>query len=247
MFLMNNISRASYIPMKNNKSIISTTSNPIEKEYLYLRVLKKCKITDIDIQLDFITEEKGSCFVEKILQEICKEILSDESFVNEFIEKIDNQPLTLYDWTNNIPITTQKEVRKNILNNVKKKVTHYHIPVNTKRSTNLLKEKNHKYQIINSPLFTDYSFNKVVLIEEKNNFGQDADLELQDKYEMNFLKKYKLDVGEVNEKMILVNEETRKLLSDLILDNTIYNIVSEAVYGLCDLTEKQKLYFFKNK
>ena len=247
MFLMNNISRASYIPMKNNKSIISTTSNPIEKEYLYLRVLKKCKITDIDIRLEFITEEKGSCFVEKILQEICKEILSDESFVNEFIEKIDNQPLTLYDWTNNIPITTQKEVRKNILNNVKKKVTNYHVPVNTKRSTNLLKEKNHKYQIINSPLFTEYSFNKVVLIEEKNNFGQDADLELQDKYEMNFLKKYKLDVGEVNEKMILVNEETRKLLSDLILDNTIYNIVSEAVYGLCDLTEKQKLFFFKNK
>ena len=46
--------------------------------------------------------------------------------------------------------------------------------------------------------------------------------------------------------MILVNEDTRKLLSDLILDNTIYNIISEAVYGVCDLTEKQKMYFFKN-
>ena len=119
--------------------------------------------------------------------------------------------------------------------------------MNTKRSTNLLKEKNHKYQIINSPLFTEYSFNKVVLIEEKNNFGQDADLELQDKYEIDFLNKYNLNVSEVNEKIILVNEDTRKLLSDLILDNTIYNIISEAVYGLCDLTEKQKLFFFKNK
>ncbi len=62
-----------------------------------------------------------------------------------------------------------------------------------------------------------------------------------------FLNKYNLNHIEVNKKIILVNEDTRKLLSDLILDNTIYNIVSEAVYGVCDLTEKQKLFFFKNK
>ena len=59
------------------------------------------------------------------------------------------------------------------------------------------------------------------------------------------MNKYNLNVSEVNEKIILVNEDTRKLLSDLILDNTIYNIISEAVYGLCDLIAKQKLFFFK--
>ena len=46
MFLMNNISRASYLPIKNNKSIMSTISNPIEKEYLFLRIDKTYKIND---------------------------------------------------------------------------------------------------------------------------------------------------------------------------------------------------------
>ena len=119
--------------------------------------------------------------------------------------------------------------------------------MNAKRNTTLIKDRNQRYQIINSPIGTQYSFSKVVLIDEKNEFGEDGDLELQDKYEIDFLNKYNLNVSEVNEKIILVNEDTRKLLSDLILDNTIYNIISEAVYGLCDLTEKQKLFFFKNK
>ena len=118
--------------------------------------------------------------------------------------------------------------------------------MNSKKNTTLERDRNHRYQIVNFPTGTQYSFNKVVLIDEKNEFSDDFDLELQDKYEIDFLNKYNLSVSEVNEKMILVNEDTRKLLSDLILDNTIYNIISEAVYGVCDLTEKQKMYFFKN-
>ena len=120
--------------------------------------------------------------------------------------------------------------------------------MNAKRNTTLIRDRNQRFQIVNSPFGgTQYSFNKVVLIDEKNEFGEDSYLELKNKYEIDFLNKYNLNVSEVNEKIILVNEDTRKLLSDLILDNTIYNIVSEAVYGVCDLTEKQKLFFFKNK
>ena len=100
MFLMNNISKVSYTPIKNNKSIMST-SNPIEREYLYLRIIKRNKIIDIENKINFIEEENNCCFVEKMLKELAREILSNESFEKEFIDKIDNQPLTLYDWTNN--------------------------------------------------------------------------------------------------------------------------------------------------
>ena len=37
---MNNISSVSYLLIKNNKSVMSTISNPIEKEYLFLRIVK---------------------------------------------------------------------------------------------------------------------------------------------------------------------------------------------------------------
>ena len=42
------------------------------------------------------------------------------------------------------------------------------------------------------------------------------------------LNKYKLTIPELNEKIIAVNEDSRKLISNVIMENTIYNIVSEA-------------------
>ena len=80
--------------------------------------------------------------------------------------------------------------------------------------------------------------------EEKDLFGEEADMEIQDKYMHELMDKYKLTLKEMNEKLIVVNEETRKVLSDSIMENTIYNIISEAVYGETDLTEKPRIYFF---
>ena len=61
------------------------------------------------------------------------------------------------------------------------------------------------------------------------------------------LNKYKLTIPELNEKIIAVNEDSRKVISNVIMENTIYNIVSEAVYGETNLTEKPRIYFFKDK
>ena len=80
--------------------------------------------------------------------------------------------------------------------------------------------------------------------EETDLFGEEADMEIQDKYMHELMDKYKLTLKEMNEKLIVVNEETRKVLSDSIMENTIYNIISEAVYGETDLTEKPRIYFF---
>jgi hypothetical protein len=51
----------------------------------------------------------------------------------------------------------------------------------------------------------------------------------------------------MNEKIIILNEETKKVITDTIMENTIYNIICEAVYGEMDLTEKQRIYFFLDK
>ena len=63
----------------------------------------------------------------------------------------------------------------------------------------------------------------------------------------NLLNKYKLTIPELNEKIIAVNEDSRKLISNVIMENTIYNIVSEAVYGETNLTKKPRIYFFNDK
>jgi hypothetical protein len=79
---------------------------------------------------------------------------------------------------------------------------------------------------------------------EPDLYGENADLNIQEKYMKELLCKYKMTVPEVNEALALVNEESRKLLSNDIMEATIYNIISEAVYGETDLTEKTRIYFF---
>ena len=81
---------------------------------------------------------------------------------------------------------------------------------------------------------------------KKINFNAELENKLGQKYIMDLINKYKYSVREVNEKLIMVNEETKKLISDIVMENTIYNIICEAVYGEIDLTEKQRIYFFLN-
>ena len=45
----------------------------------------------------------------------------------------------------------------------------------------------------------------------------------------------------------MLNHETKKVIIDTAVENTIYNIVSDSANGLTDLTEKQRIYFFLDK
>ena len=51
----------------------------------------------------------------------------------------------------------------------------------------------------------------------------------------------------MNEKIIIANDESKKVIIDTVMENTIYNIICEAVYGEVDLSEKQRIYFFLDK
>ena len=83
-----------------------------------------------------------------------------------------------------------------------------------------------------------------IMEKEHDIFGDEEDLRIQEKYTRELLDKYKLTIPEVNESLALVNQESRKLISNDIMETTIYNIISEAVYGETDLTEKTRIYFF---
>ena len=71
---------------------------------------------------------------------------------------------------------------------------------------------------------------------------------MENKIEEKYLKeigdKYKYSINEMNEKIVILNHETKKAIIDIAMENTLFNIVSEAANGEYDLTEKQRIYFF---
>ena len=83
------------------------------------------------------------------------------------------------------------------------------------------------------------------LVEE--NFDQETDNKLEEKYIKEVADRFKYSIKEMNEKIIIANDETKKVIIDTIMENTIYNIICEAVYGETDLSEKQRIYFFLDK
>ena len=84
-------------------------------------------------------------------------------------------------------------------------------------------------------------------LPKNGDYNDVMDNEIEEKYIKDLLVKNKYSIKEVNEKIILINDETKKLISDTIMENTIFNIISETVYGEIDLTVKPRIYFFLGK
>ena len=215
----------------------------IEKQFIYLRLVKDYIFEDLEYP-QYQKEESNTCFIEKILQEQVKSILTDPKFEEEFLEKIDEQPLSLFAWTDDSEVSTQSDVRERYINNIKKEVSDSsdNLSIFTiKRNSNFGRN------VIRHPSSVTKNINKEDSRVEDINFNEEEDGELQDKYYNDLVHKYKLSINEVNEKLIVVNEDSRKVISDVIMENTIYNIISEAVYGETNLTEKPRIYFFNTK
>jgi hypothetical protein len=249
--------------------IPSTNINPninrIFKENLYLRIRKKCLIETVNANIE-LSPNDTTCFIEDILTELTKEILSDKNFTDKLANNIDNQPLDLFEWTSDIALPTQKEIREeynkqlneNALEIIKKEFS-FNAP--KKHHKTGIDKKNLRYSTVNNSITrnlkknnenNENNVNNNVNINDElkindDNFGEEDDLELQEKYTKDLIKKYKLTVPEVNEKIIVVNDDTRNIISDVIMENTVYNLINEAVYGETDLTEMPRIYFFANK
>lgn len=209
----------------------------LDKEKLHIRIRKKSKIKEVPGLIEK-TQNESQCFVETMLTDLTREILSEQSFEKMLSEELDNQPLGLFDWTSDIPYPTQEEVRGLIMTNYGKQAT----SIVTNELNNTTSSIKRAGPNKNTSHMSNTSHKNAM--NEPDLYGEEEDLKIQDKYMTELLDKYKLTIPEVNESLAVVNEESRKLLSNDIMETTIYNIISEAVYGETDLTEKTRIYFF---
>ena len=214
----------------------------IEKESIYLRIIKRCNFEGI-IYPSNTKEDDNVCFIEKILQDTAKEIICDSNFEKEFLKNIDEQPLTLFNWTDDSEVSTLSNARKRYIKNINSEAQQTldvnFIPSPKRSSVNQYRS--------NAKHSTHQSTSKLIMNEDNIAFDEEEDYKIQDKYMNDLLNKYMYTIPEVNEKLIIVNEDSRKVISNVIMENTIYNIVSEAVYGETNLTKKPRIYFFNDK
>lgn len=207
----------------------SSSIKDSEKEILYIRIVKHTLIKDSPGMIE-MTNNVNCSFIENILMDFAKEIFCSKTFDTLLTENIDNQPLGLYDWTNDIKYPEHKDVRKKMLTNYSKK------------GDALANE----HQIVAS-LRKPPTRGTIHVETPIQNLGEAEDLELQEKYSFELMNKFKMTIPEMNEKIIMLNQESRNVISNIIMENTIFNILSEAVYGEINLTEKVRIYFFANK
>ena len=220
----------------------------IEKENLYLRVSKKSEISKEKKVLSSIFNlDCNSCFVELIITKLVQEILTSKDFIESFRNNIDNQPLSLYRWTHNEICSTIPEIRRKFLKHLRMKIINLYGDLSQvssggyKRTTikSEIRAMTHRGYTIKS------SKSEIDIIKEK--YDEETDCKLEEKYIKEVANKYKYNTKDMNEKIIIVNNETKKVIIDTIMENTIYNIICESVYGEIDLSEKQRIYFFLDK
>jgi hypothetical protein len=224
----------------------------IEKENLYIRILKKSLIKEIPGRIEQ-TSNPNSSFIECILHDCFKEILCNQGFDSVLSERLDNQPLGLYQWTNNVPYVSHDDVRSKIMSNYLNKAMSNTVELSgssfVNKRTMLAQQRSSSSQQSNhskthkTPMERGENTNTNQNIG-KEEFTDQEENKIEDKYMHELIEKQGYTNPEVNEKLLLVNEDSKNLIFN-ILENTIYNIISEAVYGETDLTEKTRIYFLK--
>ena len=257
MILPKSPKRRSVAPLKTSSTNVigSNTGlskvHTIQRENIYLRVVKKGIMTEKIGNLSHKeSTTNNSSFVETFLKDLTKQILSSNSFIDMFTKQAQEQPLSIYKWTNDQNLPTLGQLREKYINSLKLLVI--------SQIGDLSSEKGSKRgkSVIDSRLTHSRLTHRLNSSSTKDlvkdyikgeEFNEAMDNEIQEKYLKDLLAKYKYTIKEINEKMILINEETKKLVSDTIMENTIYNLISQTVYGEIDLTIKPRIYFFLGK
>ena len=257
--------KKSLAPLLESKNSLMPNQPPlgkariVKRENLFLRIIKKAQIVEKFGNLNHKeTTTINTCFIENILKDLTKQILSDKDLNIQITKEFQDQPLTIYKWTNNEKFPSIAKAREKYLNNLKllvmSQINELSTDSRSKKGRSIVELKsthskvNNSSQLIsnkqNSSGTKDYQPDLPIIKEEYN---ENTDFEIQEKYLKNLMVKYKYDIKDINERMIMINEDTRKLISDVIMENTVYNIVSQSAYGETDLTVKPKIYFFLDK
>ena len=256
--------RKSLAPLKDFKSHVLQNSaaiskvHTIKRENIYLRVIKKAKIVEKFGNLNHKeTTINNTSFIENILKDLTKHILSSDELKTKMTEEIQKQPLSIYKWTNNQKFPSLAKVRQRYINHLKllimSQIGDLSTETKSRKGRSIIELKSTHSKVNSSQINSnkpnssgtkDLQQDLPVIKEEYN---ENTDREIQEKYLKDLMVKYKYNIQEINERLIMINEETKKIISEVIMENTIYNIVSQGAYGETDLTVKPRIYFFIDK
>jgi hypothetical protein len=172
-------------------------------------------------------------------------------------KEIQEQPLTLYKWINNEIYSSVAKVRQKYLNNLKlliiSQLGDLSNDSRSKKGRSILELKSTHSKVNSSQINSNKQNSSgtkdlqpdLPIIKEE--YNENTDKEIQEKYLKDLMVKYKYNISDINERLIMINDETKKIISEVIMENTLYNIISQGVYGEEDLTVKPRIYFFLNK
>ena len=135
----------------------------------------------------------------------------------------------MYEWTNDTLYTSHKDVRNKLLENYANLAAT--TDLNTSSSIGNRKNLLASQQRNNSSQQSNQSkkLNAGAEIEIQENFNEAEEVKLEDKYMNEMIGKFKYSNQEINERLLFINEESKNLIYR-ILENTVYNIISESVY-----------------
>ena len=190
-----------------------------------------------------------------------KEITCNDQLDDLLCNRIDNQSLALYDWTNNKSYVPHSEIRYKICETNKAKINSnsndkdVSISANSGNMSRLMKATGRLNEKAERDRDKDSNNEKekekshtVKFLEELDDnrpkFDEAEAHKLDEKYMNEITDKFNYNNFEISEKILFINEDAKNLIST-ILEDTVYNIVSEAVYGETNLTESTKIYFKK--
>ena len=255
--------RKSLEPLRNlksnllqNSSSINNKVHTVKKENIFLRVIKKAKIVEKFGNLNHSeTTTNNTSFIETILKDLTKQVLSSDELKNQMTKQIQEQPLSIYKWTNNQKFPSVANVRQRYLNNLKlliiSQIGDLSTDSRSKKGRSIVELKSTHSKVNNSSQINSNKQNSsgtkdlqadLPIIKEE--FNENTDNELQEKYLKDLIVKYKYDVKYINERLIILNKDTKKIICDIIMENTIFNIICQGAYGETDLTIKPRIYFF---
>ena len=256
--------RKSLAPIKDPKSHNLQNSaslakvHTVKRENIFLRVIKKAKIVEKFGNLSHAeTTTINTSFVENILKDLTKHILSSNDLKLKVAKEIQEQPLTLYKWINNEEYSSVAKVRQKYLNNLKlliiSQLGDLSNDSRSKKGRSILELKSTHSKVNSSQINSNKQNSSgtkdlqpdLPIIKEE--YNENTDKEIQEKYLKDLMVKYKYNISDINERLIMINDETKKIISEVIMENTLYNIISQGVYGEEDLTVKPRIYFFLNK
>ena len=180
----------------------NSTEPKLPKEILHIRIRKISVQKEIQGKVEK-TLNKNQCFIETLLSDLTREIMGEENYENNLCKLMDEQPLGLFDWTNDVEYPSQEEVR----NKIEERYNQQSLSVLLNESSSLTKTYSKKLSSMHFGLREQKSSGKNI---ENNNasslhdktgevFGETEDIKIQEKYTKELLSKYKLTVGEINE------------------------------------------------